>query len=211
MKRQLALFPLQIVVFPGESLNLHIFEPRYRELLQDCEATGMTFGIPAYIDGAIQEVGTEVKLVEVVKRYPNGELDIRTRGEGLFRLFDYQPRMPGKLYAGGEIEELPFDPVEDPALNERIRELTQALFTELRISKSLPERIADFRTYDVAHHVGFKLEQEYEFLTLFDAAGRQQFLIEHLETLLPIVREMERVKEKAKLNGHFRNIIPPEV
>jgi Lon protease-like protein len=210
MKRQLALFPLQVVVYPGESLNLPIFEPRYRQLLRDCEATGMTFGVPAYIKGSIREVGTEVRLVKVEKRYPNGELDIRTQGQGLFRLHDFQPRLADKLYAGGEVEDLPHDTREDPALNERILELVRELFGELKIDKPLPQLLADFRTYEVAHHVGFSLEQEYEFLTLLDAAGRQQFLLEHLESLLPVVREMEKIKEKARLNGHFRNIIPPE-
>lgn len=209
MTRQLALFPLQIVVFPGEELNLHIFEPRYRQLLHDCEREGITFGIPAYIKGNIREVGTEVRLLKVVKRYENGELDIRTLGMGLFKLNDFQPRLGEKLYAGGEVENLPYDAVEDIALNQRILVLARQLFVLLGISRPLPEEVGHFQTYDIAHHVGFNLEQEYEFLTLREAPARQRFVLEHLETLIPIVEEMERIKEKAKLNGHFRNIIPP--
>ena len=62
MEQQLALFPLQLVVFPGESLNLHIFEPRYRQLIEDAEQQGITFGVPTVIKGALQPIATEVSL-----------------------------------------------------------------------------------------------------------------------------------------------------
>ena len=72
MKEQLALFPLQLVVFPNEKLNLHLFEPRYRQLLADVEAEGISFGIPSFLDDKIMPIGTEVVLKEVVERYPTG-------------------------------------------------------------------------------------------------------------------------------------------
>ena len=77
-------FPLKIVVFPGEQLNLHIFEPRYKQLINECEAEDRTFGIPAFIEKRVMEIGTEVRLEKIVKRHLNGEMDIRTRGVGLF-------------------------------------------------------------------------------------------------------------------------------
>ena len=100
MNETIALFPLQIVVFPDEQLNLHIFEPRYKQLIGDCVTKGIHFGINAFMNQQLQPIGTEIKLVTIEKEYDNGELDIRTRAVGAYRLEDYVPLLPGKLYAG---------------------------------------------------------------------------------------------------------------
>ncbi|RMF03686.1 MAG: peptidase, partial [Bacteroidetes bacterium] len=113
MLRELALFPLQIVVFPGESVNLHIFEPRYRQLVADCQGKGHTFGIPPYHNGRILEYGTELRLVEIVKTYPQGEMDIRTQGMGIFRIKEFFPKLHDRLYAGGLVEDIIHDDYED--------------------------------------------------------------------------------------------------
>ena len=211
LTRQIALFPLQIVVFPGEKLNLHIFEPRYRQLLKDCEEEGISFGIPAYINGRIQEIGTEVQLVKIEKRYPKGEMDITTRGLGLFQIKEFHPRYADKLYAGGEISDLQWDAEEDPIQNQTIITLVKELFQLLNITKSIEEDPMYFRTYDIAHHLGLSIDQEYELLSTFNAIDRQAFLTQHLQTILPVVRETEKLKQKALLNGHFKNLIPPKV
>jgi hypothetical protein len=62
------------------------------------------------------------------------------------------------------------------------------------------------RSYDVAHHAGLALEQEYALLCLMDELHRQEYLRRHLQTVLPVVAEMESLKEKVKLNGHFKNL-----
>lgn len=211
MSQFLPLFPLQIVVFPGEDLNLHIFEPRYKELIKDCEEEGITFGIPAYIDKKLMKVGTEVKLTSVEKRYDNGELDIRTKGQRLFTVEEFQAVAPNKLYAGGEVEWLEVEEEEHFLDNEKILDLTRELFQLLNIQKKLPESIQDFSTFDVAHHLGLSLEQEYQLLCLLRAEKRQAFLIDHLERLLPVVKEMENLKKKAQLNGHFKHLKPPHI
>ncbi|MGD1947779.1 MAG: LON peptidase substrate-binding domain-containing protein, partial [Croceivirga sp.] len=72
---KLPLFPLQSVFFPGETVPLHIFEERYKQLINDCREEAVTFGIPVYIDGTVH-FGTEVQLVEVVNTYETGEMDV---------------------------------------------------------------------------------------------------------------------------------------
>lgn len=211
MSRQLALFPLQIVVFPGEAVNLHIFEPRYRQLVKDCLAEGITFGIPSFQDGKVQEFGTEVELLSVEKRYAGGELDIKTLAKGIFRIMNFSPTLGEKPYAGGEVRDYPHDEVEDAALNGKIMLAAQKLFKAMKIKRSLPTHVNDFRTYDVAHYVGFNTEQEYDFLRTFDARSRQEMLLEQIQRVLPVVREMENMRNRAKLNGHFKNLIPPEL
>lgn len=204
------LFPLQLVVYPGEDLNLHIFEPRYKELIKECEEQGITFCIPAFIEGMVKEIGTEVQLLGVEKRYPNGELDIKTKGIGLFRIQKIFRKVAGKLYSAAEGKRLVFDTAGDLAMNEQILELLADLFSLLKIAKAIPEDPGELLTYHIAHQVGFSIEQEYEFLCILEESRRQEFLLRHLEKLLPIVRDMENLKQRVKMNGHFRNITPPD-
>lgn len=209
MPELLPLFPLQLVVFPREQLNLHIFEPRYKQLIQECEEEGITFGIPAYIDGKIKEVGTELKLLSIEKRYPKGEMDVRTLGIGLFRIGKRYLKAPGKLYGAAEVERLAYTVEGDFVLSEKILALVKELFALLNIDKSVPQNPESFLSYEIAHHVGFTLEQEYDFLNLTTEIERQSFLYQHLKQMIPIVKEMERLRARVKMNGHFKNIIPP--
>ena len=88
MPKFLPVFPLSLVAFPGERLNLHIFEPRYKQLIQDCQDEGKTFGIPAYIDDHLNEFGTEMELTSIEKVYEDGSMDIKTRGVQVFRVLE---------------------------------------------------------------------------------------------------------------------------
>lgn len=210
MTQKLAIFPLQLVVFPGESLNLHIFEPRYRQLVADAENEGITFCVPTVINGGILPVATEVKLSEIATRYPSGESDICTIGQRVFYLEDYTRTLPGKPYAGADCRLLTIDTNEDPLLNGEIVNFTRGIYRDLRIDKEVRSVKEGFRTYDIAHYVGLKLEQEYELLTLLDAQQRQQFLLEHLISIRPELREGKRIQDRARMNGHFKELTPPE-
>ena len=83
---RIPLFPLRLVVFPDEKLNLHIFDPKYLSMVEDCIRSGNTFGIPAFIDESMMRVGTEMKVLEVVNEYDSGERDIKTIAVGLFEI-----------------------------------------------------------------------------------------------------------------------------
>lgn len=209
MTQKLALFPLQLVVFPGETLNLHIFEPRYQQLIKDAESQGISFAIPTVIDGGLRPVATEVTLSEVAKRYPSGESDVRAIGGRVFFLEDFWKIMPGKLYPGSSARELKVDHQEIPELNREIIDLTRSIYKSLRIDKTVKEVEDGFRSYDIAHYVGMQLGQEYEFLTLRQARDRQEFLLDHLRTIQPEVEQNLSIRKRAQLNGHFQELMPP--
>jgi len=209
MPRTLALFPLNLVVFPGEKLNLHIFEPRYRQLVRDCIETGITFGIPPYLNDSVSELGTEVRLLSVDKTYPNGEMDVRTQGIGVFRIRDFYRQAPGKLYAAARIEDITDDSTEDILLRPRINEYVRQLYEALGLRRLFLDLAPNYRIYDIAHHLGFTQEQEYQLLAATSENERQEIVLEHLESVLPVVMETERLKERARLNGHFKNLTPP--
>lgn len=210
MTQRLPIFPLQLVVFPGEPLNLHIFEPRYRQLVEDARNTGTTFCIPTVIDQNVKPIATEVSLAEIVNEYPGGESDIRTVGQRVFYLEDYWKTLPGKLYPGGACRELTVDFNEDPDLNKEIVTLTRSIYRELGIDKDVKDAADGFRTYDIGHYVGLKLEEEYQLLALTNAGERQRFLLGHLRAIRPELREGKRIQDRAALNGHFKELVPPK-
>ena len=209
MSRLLPMFPLNLVVFPGEKLNLHIFEPRYRQLVRDCLEQDITFGIPPYLNENLSDLGTEMRLVGVEKTYPNGEMDIRTRAVGVFRTQQFYRTAPGKLYAAGRIEDVVQDPTADPVLRDIITAQVRQLYEALGLKKLLLELADDYRIFDIAHHVGFSTEQEYQLLATTSEHERQEIVREHLDAVLPVILETERLKERVRLNGHFKDLIPP--
>ena len=211
MQELMPLFPLQLVAFPGEKLNLHIFEPRYKQLIRECHENGSTFGIPAYLNDKVMDIGTEMRLKAVHKTYDNGEMDIKTEGIGLFRIDEYFSQAPGKLYAGGKIEKLTYTTDGDLAISKSILDMARELFVLLNVNKSLPASPEEVFTFEIAHLVGLNTEQKYQLLSIEKESERQRFMQQHLEQLIPIVKEMEQVRERINMNGHFKNIIPPNV
>ncbi|MGB0838869.1 MAG: LON peptidase substrate-binding domain-containing protein, partial [Chitinophagales bacterium] len=99
----LPMFPLNIVVYPGEQLNLHVFEPRYKQLVQECYEKKAPFGIPVFMKNKVSSYGTEVELLSIEKVFPEGEMDIKTRGKRIFTVSDFYRQAPKKLYPGGMI------------------------------------------------------------------------------------------------------------
>lgn len=202
----LPMFPLELVAFPGEELALHIFEQRYQQLIEDCEGGKVTFGIPAYINKRL-EYGTEMEVLKVVKQYPSGASDIICKGLRVFKLVDFYNRLGDKLYAGGEVQFL--DTVHDgtKVLREKFISLLTAFYSELDMqTPAIDARI--ITSYTLSHKMGLTIEQEYSLLQLGSEKERYEFLIQHLTSILPTIRTVNRTKEIIKLNGHFKNFDP---
>lgn len=206
MEKYIPLFPLNLVAYPGEELNLHIFEPRYRQLINECFDEDLTFGIPAFINEKLAGYGTEMQLVAIHKRYDDGRLDIKSVGQTVFKLNTFDNPALGKPYAGGQVELLAAGQTSGPYSSELASQLTR-LYTLLQLEVDFAPTEPNL-SYRVAHKVGLVIEQEYELLLLEDEADRQQFLIRHLDSVLPVVSEMERTKQRIQMNGHFKNLDP---
>ena len=210
MTRYLPLFPLSIVVFPNEKLNLHVFEPRYKQLVLECVAQEKTFGIPTFIQNSVGAFGTEVKILSIEKRYENGEMDIRTKGLQVFKILQFDKMAPGRLYAGGEIEKVEYDDDEDLVRKLKINEYLHVLYESLGISNLFLELPENYKSFDIGHHLGLTLEQEYALLQMQRESDRQEAILLHLQHIMPVVQETERLKERVRLNGHFKNLLPPD-
>ncbi len=97
-------FPLSVVVFPGETLQLHVFEARYRQLLSDMEEHNFPFAIPFSYKGSIANYGSLVMLKQKTATYKNGTSDIEIEGIGVIKILSFDAQFRDKLYSGGEIE-----------------------------------------------------------------------------------------------------------
>ena len=209
MTNFIPIFPLGLVIYPGEKVHLHIFEPRYKQLIKDCQTGNKPFGVPVVINNRMQEMGTLVNIAEITKEYDNGEMDIKTQGVQIFRTLEIIKSIPEKLYSGAIVNYPDNNEVNGNA------KLMQTLLTGvkevhrlLNISKEFPKPESELNSYDIAHHAGLSIDEEYEMLGLFLELQRQEYLKRHLQKVLPMLMQMEQLKEKVKLNGHFRNLSP---
>jgi hypothetical protein len=205
MSEYLPIFPLKLVAFPGEALNLHIFEPRYRQLVHDIKNHGGRFGIGVYLD-SLMSIGTEVELIEINKTYDDGRMDIKTVGRRIFEILTFDNPSEGRLYAGGKVQF--FD--NDPKVAKRI--YNEFLFY-LKELFGLMHQNAEFHPLEVdsftfAHKIGLKIEEEYELLQMNREEDRLKYLIQHLMRVISVLREIELAKLKIKMNGHYKNLDP---
>lgn len=206
MTNFIPIFPLSIVVYPGEQLNLHIFEPRYKELISESFETRKPFGIPAVVDDKINEMGTLVQIKEISQVYEDGEMDIKTEGLQIFRMLEIINELPDKLYSGAIVNYPDNDERGNRTLMNGIVKGIKELHKLLKIQKNFSKPDEKLWSYDVAHHAGMSLQEEYELLKLLLESQRQEYLKRHLTKVIPVLAEMEMLKEKVKLNGHFKNL-----
>lgn len=206
MTNFIPIFPLNIVVYPGESLNLHIFEPRYKQLISECHTAKKPFGIPAVIQQKIQEFGSLTEISEISKVYENGEMDIKTTGVKVFRILEVIETIPEKLYSGAIVNYPENYEKGIHGIMQKIMISIRELHQMLKVTKDFKKEDTALTSYEVAHHIGLSLDEEYELLNLLDERQRQEYLKRHLAKALPMLTEMEQLKEKIKLNGHFKNL-----
>ncbi|MEO5562830.1 MAG: LON peptidase substrate-binding domain-containing protein [Chitinophagaceae bacterium] len=206
MTNFIPIFPLGIVVYPGEQLNLHIFEPRYKQLIADCNEQKKPFGIPTVIENKMQDFGSMVQITEISAVQENGEMDIKTEGEKVFRILEIIKEVPDKLYSGAIVNYPDKDEQGNPEVMRKIVAGVRDLHELLKIKKEFAKADGEINSYDVAHHIGMSLEEEYELLSLMEERQRQEYLKRHLTKVIPMVAGMEQLKEKIKLNGHFKNL-----
>jgi len=205
------VFPLSLVLFPGESLNLHIFEPRYKQLILESQKEGFDFGIPAHIDSKQLRYGTMASLERIVKTYPDGRMDIKTKGLDVFKIEQYHKSFNDKLYPGADVSYIKGNVTSDPVAVTIMTKMMEQLYEFMKIKKDIPKPTEHNFSFAIGHHIGLSINQEAELLAIENETDREAFIIDHLEHLLPIITEMEELRKKVQMNGHFKNVIPPEI
>lgn len=206
MTNFIPIFPLGIVVYPGEELNLHIFEPRYKQLITECYSENKLFGIPSVIDNRMQDYGTLMRIKEISKLHENGEMDIKTEGDQVFRILEVIKEIPGKLYSGAIVNYPANHHQGSEEVMRKVINGIKELHKLLKVDKDFHKKEEELKSYDIAHHIGLSLQEEYELLGLLQERQRLEYIRRHLTKVIPMMVEMEGLKKKVKLNGHFKNL-----
>jgi uncharacterized protein len=179
MTNFIPIFPLNIVVYPGEQLNLHIFELRYQQLITECIDQEKPFGIPTVIGDSLQEVGMLLNVSELNNRYQDGQMDIKSTGIKRFRILEYVERVPDKLYSGAIVYYFEDEPSRFENKQAQVIKKMQELHLKLEVDKKYKKDLHELLSYDIAHHVGLSLKQEYEILSLTTEVQRLEYLSRH--------------------------------
>jgi len=206
MTNFIPIFPVSTVVYPNETINLHIFEPKYIQLINECFETNKVFGIPVIINNTIAEMGTTLKVNSIIKKYDDGKLDIITEGVDVFSILEIIHIIPNKLYSGAIVT---YPENEKGLLTNKMKQIYKQvleLHKLLQVTKKFKREVEEMISYDIAHHICLSVEEEYNLLQLLKENQRLEFLKRHLLKMLQTMQQTEKLKEKIKLNGHFREL-----
>ena len=202
MAALIPLFPLDVVLFPGTPLPLHIFEPRYKEMIAECLAQNRTFGVVRAIEQGLAEVGCTAEIVTVVKEYPDGRLDLVTEGRKRFELLAVNQE---RSFLRAEVlmidDELGTPPQEDTA---RAIQLHSELLAMAGAQQDLAAVDPSLLSFYLAGSLPLDLDFKQKLLSLRSESERLSLLINYLETLIPNLHRAARAREKAGGNGHVR-------
>ena len=199
---EIGLFPLGLVLLPTEQIPLHIFEPRYRELIGECLDNDEPFGLVYADDDGVRRIGTLATVVEVTDRYEDGRLDIVVEGGDRFRLVDLTD---GRSFHTGTVE--PLADVEDPP---RAADVDRALAVFRRLVEltgaevDVPAEVTGNPSFEIGSR--FELAPELKLELLEETSERRRLvrLCEILETIAAAVERQREVAALAQTNGRAR-------
>jgi Lon protease-like protein len=183
----LPYFPLSVFLLPGEDIPLRIFEPRYKQLIEDARTSGITFAIPFVIDQVIQEFGCEVRLKNVIAENPGGRMVITVESIAIVQIISFSKQLEGKLYAGGGIRRMPSsDPVESEELVGLIENYSDQFDKDFL---SCCDR-SIITLQDVMKALNLPSEDKYRFICMHDGEQKEEYLAGQLR-YLKMIRKQE--------------------
>lgn len=199
---RIPLFPLELVLFPGQATPLHIFEPRYRQMTRHCIDSQTPFGIVFSSGVILAQTGCSAMIVKVLKEYDDGRSDILAAGQNAFRLIQTHD---GKPYLEADVEYLEEDFVGvESTVSKRLEQLCDQCH-QLLYGEDAPRFEVD-GGISLAYHVASELPIEpsvrQSLLEIRSEAARQARLVDHLAQWYPQLQKREHVREKSAGNGH---------
>jgi Lon protease-like protein len=196
----LPLFPLDVVLFPGTPLPLHIFEPHYKEMIGECLSQHRHFGVVRAVEQGLADVGCTAEIVTVVKEYPDGRLDLVTEGRMRFELLRVNQK---RSFLQAEVLMIDDEP-GTPSREESARaiELHSELLTIAGAKQDLSAADPETLSFYLAGSLPLDLDFKQKLLALRSEPERLTLLISYLETIIPNLRRAASAREKAGGNGH---------
>jgi uncharacterized protein len=196
----LPLFPLELVLLPGTPLPLHIFEPRYKEMIGECLAKDAPFGVVRAVEEGIADIGCTAEIITVTKEYPDGRMDLICEGRKRFEVVEVNRE---RSFLQAEVLIVPDEPGVPPP-DDRVK----AVQLHLEIL-SLAGAVQDLSAADqnqlsfyLAGSLPLDLDFKQKLLAMRSEGERIQAVAVYLENILPQLRRAARAREKAGGNGH---------
>ena len=195
----LPLFPLDVVLLPGVPLPLHIFEPRYKEMIGECLDQKKPFGVVRSKEEGIAEVGCTAEIMAVTKKYSDERMDIVTQGRERFAVMQLNQE---RSFLRAEVLYLQDEPGSAPA-----EKMNQALKLHGQIlSLAGAEAVSEIEGSKLSFHLAGSLPLDPDFkqtlLGMKSEPERLEGIISYFETILPNLQRTVSVRRKSGGNGH---------
>lgn len=192
MSSLLPLFPLDLVLLPGVPLPLHVFEPRYKEMIAECLDEKKPFGVVRASSEGVAGIGCTAEILEVTKRYDDGRMDILTRGVERFEVLQVNDE---RAFLRAEISVIEDEPGKSPAQAvERAIQLHAEIVKLAGAQASEPDGDADNLSFRLAGSLPLDLDFKQKLLTTLSEAKRLEAVIAYLQAVLPGLRRAARAR-----------------
>ena len=202
---RLPLFPLNVVLLPGADMPLHIFEPRYRQMVRDCLEAKSPFGMLLALPNGMAGTGCTAEILEVTSRYHDGRCDILTVGREPFRIVELFPEEP---LMRGDVDFLEDRPVPvNPRISRELIELYETCHTLIfdDYPRDPAESAEDKISYRIASRLPMDLLWKQRVLELRSEAERQERLVAYLREWAPHLQKEDTLRAQTAGNGHVLN------
>lgn len=196
----LPLFPLEVVLLPGTPLPLHIFEPRYKEMIGECLAQNAPFGVVRALEEGIAEVGCTAEIITVTKEYPDGRLDLVAEGRERFEVLEVNRE---RSFLRGEVLLVPDDPGSAGAdVQAKAIQLHLEILSLAGAVQDLSAADQNQLSFYLAGSLPLDLDFKQKLLAMRSEGERIHAVTAYLEGILPKLRRVSETRHKAGGNGH---------
>ncbi|HKV91433.1 MAG TPA: LON peptidase substrate-binding domain-containing protein [Candidatus Angelobacter sp.] len=197
----LPLFPLEIVLFPGTPLPLHIFEPRYKEMIAECLEQKRAFGMVRVKENALASIGCSATIVNVIKKYDDGRLDIAAEGQ---KRFEIETLNQERSFLQGEVTYFDDEPSQvGTGPRETLIKLHEQLFAILGQNVEIEEDSPSL-SFHLASELPVDLDFKQALLEMKSEAERVETLTEYYRATIPKVEKTLLARQRASGNGHVQ-------
>ena len=200
--REFPLFPLGLVALPGELIPLHIFEERYKTMIDECIGQEREFGILWMSDDGLREVGCACAIDQVLERMDDGRMNLIVRGTRPFRVLERQGHLP---YPAGVIEFVEDREDEiDPDLAMGAHEAYAELYKRATDRDPDAEELGSMTAYAMAATVDFGLDAKQGLLDMRSENARLRLVTRLFRAAIKRLELVDKVQERARSNGKVR-------
>jgi Lon protease-like protein len=195
----LPLFPLDLVLLPGTPLPLHIFEPRYKEMIAECRANNSPFGVVRAQEQGIAEIGCSAEIVAITKEYPDGQLDLLAEGRTRFEVLEVHRE---RSFLQADVLYVPDDPgAASDEDRERAIQLHRSILVLAGAMQDLSAAPRQTLSFHLAGSLPLDLDFKQKLLGMRNEGERIHALSAYLESILPNLLRASKARGKAGGNG----------